>query len=55
MGDVVLPEVRNLIGSLTGGGGLVPGINQVTGMISELDDFMGGVANAIGDVFDSIF
>ena len=55
MGDVVLPEVRNLIGSLTGGGGLIPGINQVTGMIGELDDFMGGVANAIGDVFDSIF
>ncbi len=55
MSDVVLPEVRNLIASLTGGGGLIPGINQVTNMISELDDFMGGVANAIGDVFDAIF
>lgn len=55
MNDVVLPEVRNLILSLTGGGGFIPGINNAINLISELDDMISNIGNAIGDLFDSIF
>ena len=55
MSDVVIPEVGNLIASLTGGGGFIPGINNAINLISELDDMISNIGNAIGDVFDSIF
>jgi hypothetical protein len=55
MNDVVLPEVGRLIASLTGGGGFIPGINNAVNLISELDDMISNIGNAIGDVFDAIF
>lgn len=55
MSDVVMPEISNLIASLTGGGGFIPGINNAINLIGELDDFISNIGNAIGDAFDSIF
>jgi phage-related protein len=55
MNEVVLPEVGNLIASLTGGGGFIPGINNAINLISELDDMISNIGSAIGDLFDSIF
>ena len=53
--DVVMPEVVNLIASLTGGGGFTSFIGQAVSIISELDDAINSIGSAIGDVFDSIF
>jgi len=61
MREVVLPEVGNLVAAISGGGGMGGGgaftglIKQAVGVISELDDAISSIGNAIGDVFDSIF
>jgi hypothetical protein len=60
MQDVVLPQVANLIAALAGaggggGGGFIDWIKGAVGIMGDLDNAIGGVAGAIGDVFDSIF
>jgi phage-related protein len=55
MSDTVIPEVGNLIASLTGGGGFIPGVQNAISLIGELDDMISNIGSAIGDVFDSIF
>jgi len=48
----LLPEIAALISSIAGFGG---GITNALDTISQADNDVFGVANQIGDVFDSIF
>jgi uncharacterized protein YukE len=47
----LIPEIMQLIASIMGFGG---GINFATDIIQQADDEVSGLANSLGDIFDSI-